>query len=212
MKQTLRENNGRLLFFRSKILDLDERSEVINVKMVCHFKCGKMLQMKYAYNTRNFATHIVNCSGPPKSVKLPAGGMQTIGTFFQRKSSSSQSSSTLQTALPCPGLSSDCNAKIKVYLDHTGAHGGGASSVTVISHEFYGKKYRHLSRSRKIQVKVAQKHDWVWRNDAEGGRVFSTACGGKASGPASSPEPCTACVTLLKKQTIQKCTSETYTT
>ena len=142
-----------------------------------------MLQMKYPYNMRNFETHILNCSGPPKSAKLPAGGMHTIQSFFQKQNQipkTATSTSTRKTHPPCPGLSEEISTKIKAYLDRTGAHGGGASSVTVIASELYGKKFRRLSKSRKVQVKVAQKHDWLWRNDQEGSRVFSTSCCGNA--------------------------------
>jgi hypothetical protein len=93
-KQSLREENGKLLHFRSKILDFDQQSEVINGKTVCHFKCRKMLQMMYAYNIRNFETHISNCSGPPKSAKLSAGGMKRIQSFFQKQPQSSPTTTT----------------------------------------------------------------------------------------------------------------------
>jgi hypothetical protein len=167
--------------------------------------------MKYPYNMRNFETHVANCSGPTKSAKLPAGGMHTIQSFFQKQNqipqTAASASTTRKSHLPCLGLSEDVSTKIKAYLDRTGAHGGGASSVTVIASELYGKKFRRLSKARKVQVKVAQKHDWLWRNDVDASRVFSTTCCGNAGGPSSEPQPCAACLSLLKnkqfKNTLQ---------
>ena len=55
---------------------------------------------------------------------------------------------------------------------------------------------------------MAQRHDWVWRNDTEAGRVFSTTCCGKAASPAAKPEPCLACFLLFNnkqfKNALQK--------
>jgi hypothetical protein len=196
---TLRANNHKLATFRAKIARLDPHSEVIHGKLVRHFKCGKMHQMKYAYNVQNFETHITTCSGPSKNSKLPAGGMLSIHSYFQNPRTSETPSSSI-VHMPCLGLSEADTPKIQGYLQQTGAHGSGASSVTVIALELYGKKYKRLSESQKSQVKITQKHEWLWRNNANAERVFSTACQGHAGGSVGSPQPCFQCPLLLKNK------------
>ena len=77
------------------------------------------------------------------------------------------------------------------YLERTGAHGGGSPSVSSLATELFGKKYRYLSKSRKQQVKMAQRHEWLWRNHHTEGTVYSTKCTKEAevqynNGPSSS--------------------------
>jgi len=192
---SLSKQNGQLAGFTTKILAIDSHAEVIHGKVVRHSLCGKHLQMKYAYSTLNFKTHVQNCSGPPKSSKLPGGGMKSISNYFQ-----SQPNVQSERHLPCPGLSDSKFSDIKAYLERTGALGGGASSVSVIARELYGKKYRRLSKSRKAQVKIAQKQDWAWKNDADMGRVFSTSCLAKAACHSGKPEACMHCLALLKNK------------
>jgi hypothetical protein len=168
--------------------------------------------MKYAYNVQNFKTHIVNCSGPSKSTKLPSGGMQSIDCLFLKQRNllgvaTSHCSTTATRDFPCPGLSEDDSSKIRAYLERTGARGGGALSVSVIADELYGKKYRRLSKLRKVQVKIAQKQEWSWTNNVDSGRVFSTNCLAKAGGTLTKVQPRSQCSSLWKnkqfKNTIQ---------
>ena len=109
--------------------------------------------------------------------------------------------------------------QVRNYLERTGAHGGGSPSVSSLAAELFGKKYRKLSKSRKEQVKMAQCHEWLWRNDHTEGAVYSTKCMKKAgsdseahnntasgpSTPSSSTShsnrqllPCKNCNALLK--------------
>ena len=163
--------------FKAKIKELDVNSDVIDSKTVRHHKCAKNLRMKEPYNVGNFKTHITNCKGPSKSQKLPAGGMKPIHTFFSKTPTSmkpEQISSSI--IIPCPGLCETEYSRIETYLDRMGALGGGGSSVSAIAQELFGKKYRKLSASRKRQVKTAQTHEWLWRNDHSKGIVYSTNC------------------------------------
>ncbi|KAF8164694.1 hypothetical protein B0H34DRAFT_670722 [Crassisporium funariophilum] len=112
---------------------------------------------------------------PGKVVKLPAGGMKCIDTFFTKAkapahsntmSINSQTSSPEAVPPPCPGL--DMN----IDLERTGALGGGAPLVTKLALEIYGKDYRQLLSMRQIQVKTVQMHEWTWRNLHNAGKVL----------------------------------------
>lgn len=156
--QNLKFKNGNLsgstsspARFQSQILELDKHAIIVDAKSVRHLKCGKTLIMKYPYNARNFETHVRNCQGPPKSSKLPGGGMMPINSFFKLAGPSSSTTTQAQVStqhnLPCPGLCAKKYPKIEGYLDRTGAFGGGASSVTNIAFELYGKRYSQLSET-----------------------------------------------------------------
>lgn len=207
--------------FRNKILELDSNATILDPKTVRHFKCGGELKMKEPYNTGNFKTHIKNCKGTPKSHKLPAGGMKTIDSFFAKAglgpvtSISNVSKPSDKLKLPCPGLGEASFSQIRDYLERTGANGGGAPSVSFLATDLFGKKYRYLSKSRKQQVKMAQRHEWLWHNHHSEGAVYSTNCTKEAqynSGPSSSTShsesnphllPCKNCSNLFKLKTFK---------
>ena len=184
------QSGERDLKFRDKILELDPNSTILDPKMVCHFKCGKELKMKEPYNTGNFKNHIKNCKGTPKTHKLPAGGMKTIDSFFSKAtpvaSTGNQLVSVSKTKFPCPGLRERSFLQIRDYLERTGAHGGGSPSVSSLADELFGKQYRYLSKSRKQQVKMAQRHEWLWQNDHTEGAVYSTKCTKEAEAQSNS--------------------------
>ena len=199
------ERSERYLAFQAKILALDKYAEIVDVKTVRHLKCGKDFAMKCSFNTQNFKTHVRACKGPPKTAKLPGGGMRSITYWFQPTAKSGSSPSKLAVAQrnePCPGLDEQQYEQITRYLDRTGASGGGASSVNKLSQELYGKRFRLLNKKRKSQVKTAQMHEWRWKNDHSAGKVFSTMCLKTVSVRADLPAdnvvtPCKACCSLL---------------
>jgi len=183
--QNLKYKNGDIsgstsssAWFQSQILKLDKYAVIVDAKSVRHLKCGKTLIMKYPYNARNFETHVRNCQGPPKSSKLPGGGMMPINSFFKtavRSSLMTKAQPKLpepKQDLPCPGLCTQRYSKIEGYLERTGAFGGAAPSVTNIAFELYGKPYNQLSETRKTQVKTWQRHKWTWRNEHDMDRVY----------------------------------------
>lgn len=176
--------------FEDKIRRLDKNAHIFDSKSVRHVKCGKTFIMKYPYGVGNFRTHVLRCRGPPKSAKLPGGGMQLITTFFKGTSAGNAKG-------PCPGLTEKEYPDVAMYLARTGAHGGGAPSVTVVAQELYGKKYRKLSKVHKGYVKTAQQHEWQWRNDHDHGRVFATNCFKVSALSAIPLVPCLNCCSLL---------------
>ena len=207
-------SSERDLKFRNRILALDPNSTILDPKTVRHFKCAKELKMKEPYNTGNFRKHIESCKGTPKYRKLPAGGMKTLDNFFAKRGSEpkvSNLSSKPSITFPCPGLRETSYPKILDYLERTGAHGGGSPSVSSLASELFGKKYRNLSKSRKRQVKIAQRHEWLWRNHHTEGAVYSTKCmkeaamaqgqqNASSSTSSSDPQllPCENCNGLFK--------------
>lgn len=199
------ECSQRYLAFEAKIRGLDKYAEIVDAKTIRHLKCGKELSMKYRFNLQNFKTHIRTCKGPPKTAKLPGGGMRSITHWFQPTGQQRGVPSIPiipQRIEPCPGLDDQHYEQVAYYLDRTGAYGGGASSVNKLSQELYGKKFRLLSKKRKSQVKTAQMHQWLWKNDHSSGKVFSTTCLKTVSVQAdiSSDDvisPCKACLLLL---------------
>ena len=204
------DHGERYLAFQAKVLALDKYAEIVNVKTVRHLKCGKELAMRHSYDTQNFKSHVRNCKGPPKTAKLPGGGMRSITNWFQpttnqraAKFSPSQLNPTFaQCNEPCPGLDENQYKQIAHYLDRTGAYGGGASSVNKLAQELYGKKFRLLGKKRKLQVKTAQMHEWHWKNDHSAGKVFAMACLKTISVRADTALddailPCEACRSLL---------------
>jgi hypothetical protein len=92
--------NEKMSKFRAKILEIDPRAEIIDLKQVRHFKCGKTHQMKYPWNPQNFKTHATSCTGPPKSAKFNGGGMQTMKTYFTAKPKRQRLPSLFQARLP----------------------------------------------------------------------------------------------------------------
>ena len=166
--------NYRFDGFEGRIHAIDSRAQVLDPKTVRHVKCGKSLQMKSPFNTHNFRTHVERCTGSSKSKKLCGAGMSTIDTFFQPRAASTSGSQKIPApntmpldsvnsrAMPCPGLTEETYPQISGYLNRTGARGGGAPSVTIISGHLYGKKFSRLSSTRQAQVRLAQSNEWKW--------------------------------------------------
>ena len=193
------EDKGKLDKFTTSINLCDSRAVIFDSKTVRHFKCGKKLTMKTPYSTQAFKFHIKNCTGPPKSSSLPGGGMKLIGTYFTSHTlNPTHKTQNPRPTLPCPGLDQDEYPNIQKYLGRTGALGGGASSVTVISQELFGKAFKNLSKPRKVQVQTAQKQDWIWKNDANAGKVFSLVCLKQSGTLANTEGPCAKCLELLE--------------
>jgi len=194
------EDKRKLDKFTTSINLCDSRAVIFDSKTIRHFKCGKKLTMKTPYNTQAFKLHIKNCTGPPKSSNVAGGRMNLIGSCFttRRTLNSTQKMRNLRLTLPCPGLDQDEYPNIRKYLGCTGALGGGAPSVTAISRELFGKAFKNLSTSHKVQVQTAQKQDWIWKNDANAGKVFSLVCLKKSTTLADTEGPCAKCLELLE--------------
>lgn len=190
--------------FQAKILHVDKYAEIIDAKTVRHVRCGKELAMKAKFNTQNFKTHVLKCKGPPKTAKLPSGGMPSITHWFKPGNTASQSQTksviTYQKE-PCPGLDEQQYSQVAYYLNRTGASGGGALSVNTLAQKLCDRKFMSLSRARKLQVKAAQKHARLWRNEHDTGKVFSMKCKKTVAVQHDASDeavlPCEECLSLL---------------
>ena len=181
--------------FRQNILEIDAQAYIQDSSNVRHFLCSETRKMKYPFNIQYFQKHVSTCKGSRKSgLKGASGGMKRLDTYFNRGSTVITASS-----IPCPGLDASKYPEVAVYLDRTGAGGGGASSVTKIALELYGKRYTRLSDPCKTHVKTAQSHEWTWRNDHNNNKVYSTSCSKLGTKPTSddSYAPCFACCSIL---------------
>ncbi|KAF6746318.1 hypothetical protein DFP72DRAFT_1017300 [Ephemerocybe angulata] len=208
---------GRLEKFIAKVLDIDPQAEIVDAKHVRHFKCGKTLSMKHPHNISNLRTHHRDCRGPPKRGKSWGGSMKTdaFANYFTvpkpatpvpGQGPTSSKAGFKAPPGPCPGLNGATNDDIQQYLDRTGAFGGGGSSVTLLAHALYSSKFGRLSPKRKLQVRLAQRQEWLWINDSTNGVVFSTSCkkvaGARKKSDNSDP-PCFNCASLLTKRTFK---------
>ena len=198
--KTIRMNN-----FRQKILEIDPQAYIQDSNNVRHFLCGETRKMKYPFNIQYFQKHVSTCKGSRKS-GLKGGGMNRLDSYFSRGSTTG---STSINSVPCPGLEASKHSDVAAYLDRTGSAGGGASSVTKIAFELFGKRFARLSDPRKTQVKTAQSHEWTWRNDHANDKVFSTSCSkfGSKSTADGSNMPCFGCRSLLSSKKFKKACS-----
>jgi hypothetical protein len=149
--------------------------------------------------------HLRNDGDPSTSSKLSGSGTKTIMSMLQQNCQVTANSkkddvpsfnNSLPPTKPCPGLGKANNTKIEVYLERSGAQGGGSNSVTVMTKSLFGKNttYADLSNKCKRQVDTVRVHDSQWRNDCAARHIFSTAC----LKMVSSSAPCSSCLALLK--------------
>ncbi|KAJ3738347.1 hypothetical protein EV360DRAFT_90574 [Lentinula raphanica] len=145
-----------------KARKLDPHAEVITAKLIRHSKCGKNHKLDVPYKISNFRKHVKqHCNGKGNTA---GAGSRSIDSFFKplggialsKDQSTSQNTKSSQTPRHCPGLSEADHRGIGLLLDRTGALGGGAPSVTVLSKRLYGCSYKKLSLRRKRAVKMAQ--------------------------------------------------------
>ncbi|KAJ3780264.1 hypothetical protein GGU10DRAFT_279690 [Lentinula aff. detonsa] len=195
----------RKMLIRAKHLDL--HAEIITAKSIRHSKCGKKHKLDAPFKISNFWKHVLrHCNGRGND---PGAGTHSISNWFKpvtaRSSSGSAESSPAvvhqqkfpkSARIACPGLSHDDHPGIVKVLDRTGALGGGAPSITVLSRRLYGCAYRNLSIGRKRNVKILQCQEWRWEYHHDLGRVFSTSCACTLD-PKDSSGPCFQCFTVL---------------
>ena len=151
--------------------------------------------MKEPYNVTNFETHLKTC----RSNKT--AGMPTLESLFnkQPKIYEKMVSALTKRAVspppePCLSLTETDHPEIPKYLKHSPARGGGAPSIDTIANQFWKKFFSKLSLAQQQKVWSSQRAQLCWYNDAEFGRVFSSACTKISSKPQ---RPCDQCSALL---------------
>ena len=166
-------------------------------------------------SARPTTAHLKNDGDPSTSSRPSGSGTKTIMSMLQQNRGVVANSkkddvqlfnnSLPPTSKPCPGLGKTNNAKIEVYLERSGAQGGGSNSVTVTTKLLFGKNttYADLNNKRKRQVDTVRVHDSQWRNDRAARHIFSTAC----LKMVSSSAPCSSCLALLKLKAFRNALS-----
>lgn len=156
----------------AQVVDKNATFKPDNVKVICHFKCGKWISVNIPYDLTKFQKHVLHCKKEGK-----AGNSKPLHTFFQWKKeeevkkcpSSDKSESNRESNVKriCPGITItiQIQPKIKQYLAQTGACGGGSVSVVVLVKQMYGKTFTNLRASQQDKVKEAQFQTLRWHND-----------------------------------------------
>ena len=187
----------KLETWRTKIsrIDPDVRFDEKNPRKVFHAQCAQWILVKEPGDTTRFKQHVQTCQA--KSV--PVGGT-LIGMGWLKKvekDGGKKGSLERRPTMPCRGVTGLDDVLVDQYLNRTGAGGGGARSIHVISKERFGTEYRNLSRSQKDEVNATQRAEWVWRNDHLNCRVHATNCDGFTSSRSFAASLCLKCKSLL---------------
>ncbi|KAL0564576.1 hypothetical protein V5O48_017469, partial [Marasmius crinis-equi] len=199
--------------------DYSSRLESFKAKIKEICECGKAYAMKEPYNTWYFKKHVKDCSTPSsdannpkrKRKQQPGAGMYQLDTFF---ASSSKPSVSITPApqpveVPCSGLTPAYNPLIEMYIDRTGAEGGGARSVNAISKQIYGVRFKRLSPGRKQRVKHVQRTSQAWKIDRQLYAVFSSNCSqivlvNPSSSTPEAPRICASCLAIGRRKVFKK--------
>jgi hypothetical protein len=181
--------------FKEKITFLDRNASFPDPhgapRSIRHSKCGRIVQMKEPYNVANFESHLKTCKSNKTS------GMATIESLFNKQPKILPSARAVPPLPePCPGLRETDHPEISKYLKRSPARGGGAPSLDTIASQRWKKKFSKLSPAQQQKTWSSQRAQLRWYNDAEFGRVFSSACM-KLSHPSKPQKPCDQCSALL---------------
>ncbi|KAJ7229028.1 hypothetical protein GGX14DRAFT_616418, partial [Mycena pura] len=217
-------SDAKTAAFRQKIItkwDPDAEFEEMCKRVLCSM-CKQWVAMKEPYNIAHFKTH---CGGemqgctrvapvPRKTAKTQTITMDHFFTALPpaKPVNAVKPKASKMVARPCPGLSAAYDEKCGMYLERSGAPGGGARAVSHYAQALFGgKKFENLTYAEKEQVYAARHHDHTWRNDFTSGIMASFAMGTNAClktvqvDPHSSapPAPCTSCRLLFTSKSYQ---------
>ena len=161
--------------WKEKITNLDPgaRFDTKNPRKVFHSLCSTWFLVKEPGDTTRFKQHVKACPAKP----TPAGGtLMGMGWLKVKGSIDTSGDRKDEAKMPCRGVSDVDNPLVNRYLKRTGAGGGGGRSIHVISRERFKEEFKHLTDAQGEVVKVAQRTEWVWRNDHLHLRVYATNC------------------------------------
>jgi len=191
------------------IWQIDKDAEVNSktAQEVRHSTCGRWYKMKEPYDTYRFRKHVnEECYSLPR---VASAGMPTVTQWHKKFNVdvyNTKNSTPPQRQFPCPGLTAKDDTRVILYLERTGATGGGARSITAIARERFNKLFSKLSKKRKQEVLDTQIHEHTWRNDHDHDRVFAHNCLKQVMGADNSDRvlPCTNCHGLLRNSRFQQ--------
>lgn len=186
--------------WRNGILAIDENATLdeTNCKRAFHSRCGRWVEGKDPYDTNRFRTHVKDrCDKRPPTA---AANTPTVKQWSKKFNISLKTSNTSLRSRPCPGLTVYDDSRIPVYLERTGAIGGGARSITRITQEIFKKYFCQLSNPRKKEIIDRQIHEHRWQNDHHNDRVFSRQCLKEVLDSENGERvyPCNSCTTILR--------------
>jgi hypothetical protein len=192
----------------TEIKSIDKNAEVNRktAKDIRHSKCGRWYKAKEPYDTYRFRKHVNDeCASLPKSA---AAGIPTISQWRQKFDIDvhNPNSPKAPRCQPCPGITERDDHRVPIYLERTGATGGGARSITIIAKERFGKIFSLLSKRRKQEVLDVQNHEHKWHNDHKNNRVFSHDClkDVERTDDNNRVLPCPNCACLLRNHNFRQ--------
>ncbi|KAJ7577185.1 hypothetical protein C8J56DRAFT_798958 [Mycena floridula] len=200
--------------WKAGILAVDAHAEFDenNLRQVRCSNCSKWHKAKAANDFSRINEHYKECLLKERHKKKSRAKTSRTSTLLSHWTSAIRLRQKNEKPLPCPGLSEPDEIRIPQYLRRTAVGGGGARSITVIADERFSRLFSRLSRDEKKEVLDTQIHEHKWKNDHQHIRVFSTDCGGHASGQSEDEKrrrlPCGSCRELLKLHTFQNALSK----
>lgn len=111
-------------------------------------------------------------------VEVRVGNKESVTRDVRRTSPVLPKRPPLRCSLPvpCAGITEQHAPGVTVYLQRTGAQGGGSRSVQKIAHERYGRPYAALEFAERQVVNRQQQHERTWHNRHAIPAVFSVKC------------------------------------
>ncbi|KAH9010301.1 hypothetical protein EDB84DRAFT_1570618 [Lactarius hengduanensis] len=227
---TFKHNKIKWETFKSKILDIDPRSEVDDddpkrARKVLHIKCGKPITMAMVYDVSVYKSHVDKCTGESNTAsagmrtldrglsficKLLTGPTLQMFVFLQKAGSSVSVGSgpcdDTSSLWPCPGLSGDIDPQIDNYLLRSTVPSAGGITIEKVADNMYKKAYKDLTEAEKQAVRIGQMHTHRWTLEHQRRRIFATGtkpCLREVLYNAGSPQPCDACRALLKDRAFR---------
>lgn len=187
----------KLETWKTKIrgIDPDVGFDDSDPRRVLHTRCTQWVLVKEPGDTTRFKEHIRACLAKPVPVGGTLMGMGWLKVVENTKGKKENIERKL--TMPCRGVAELDNPLIDQYLNRTGAGGGGARSIHLISEERFNTEYKYLTKDQKDEVCTTQRLGWAWRNDHLSLRVYATNCRGFTSSHSLTTSLCPECKSLL---------------
>ncbi|KAH6870856.1 hypothetical protein BKA70DRAFT_1578587 [Coprinopsis sp. MPI-PUGE-AT-0042] len=210
---TLAIDEERLQEWRAKITAHDSNvlfnDDPTKLDTFWHPRCGKWILVKAMYDMTRYLKHHKVCTGSQNT--------QSLLSFFRAKpkdrSLASPSTSKLTTVVPasadlppgeevpCPGLTERVDKRVPIYLERTGANGGGGIDIRRIVKSVFKKAFSKLSKKKKEEAVDRQRITQKWANDHQNVRVHAADCQKMITARNKNAiAPCLPCRTVYKSK------------
>lgn len=125
----------KLETWKNKLLADDPRVEFhpTDPCHVCHSTCGSKVTMKYVCDATRWQEHLKKC----KAKKTASADTPSLMTMGWTKRVVKSEVERMEKTCPCPGITTEDDERVEVYLGRTGVLGGGTRSVKVIAEEMF---------------------------------------------------------------------------